>query len=196
MILFTLAVIMWAFRFPLLRGLGNFLIREDPSCRADVIYTLGGSPLDRGVFTATLLKQGCAPLAYCTGENVPGAYKAEGRLITEADIDTDRCHPCRLNTNTSSTIPIRNKYMGRSGRCTTPRAITWAWIRSSLVTTDFHTRRVKNVFERRFEGSGITVLVKAAPSSDYEVDEWFRTEQGLLMVNNEYVKTLYYAITY
>ena len=65
-----------------------------------------------------------------------------------------------------------------------------------LVTTDFHTRRVRKVFEQRFAGSGIEIRVKAAPSSDYTVHEWYRSEQGLLMVNNEYVKTLYYAITY
>ncbi|MEZ4740098.1 MAG: YdcF family protein [Flavobacteriales bacterium] len=193
--LIALAVIMWAFRFPLLRGLGNFLIHEDDSCRADVIYTLGGSPLDRGVFTALLLQQGCAQRAYCTGENIPGSYKAEGRSVTEAELT--RTAAIREGALPTQVLPYpygTSTWEEAAGVLHHARSIGVDTI--LLVTTDFHTRRVNKVFEERFEGSGITVLVKAAPSSDYEVDEWYRTEQGLLMVNNEYVKTLYYAITY
>jgi len=36
--------------------------------------------------------------------------------------------------------------------------------------------------------------VQAAPSSEYDVNAWWNSEQGLLMVNNEYVKTLYYLL--
>ena len=63
-----------------------------------------------------------------------------------------------------------------------------------VITTDLHTRRVKRVFAKRFEGSGINVLVNAAPSSEYDPEHWWDSEPGLLMVNNEYVKTLYYFL--
>lgn len=52
------------------------------------------------------------------------------------------------------------------------------------------------MFRQRFAGSGINVLVHAVPSSEYDAKLWWRSEEGLLMVNNEYVKALYYAITY
>jgi hypothetical protein len=31
---------------------------------------------------------------------------------------------------------------------------------------------------------------------DYDPERWWDTEEGLLMVNNEYVKLLYYALKY
>jgi hypothetical protein len=36
----------------------------------------------------------------------------------------------------------------------------------------------------------------AANSLVYDSDSWWTSEEGLLMVNNEYVKLLYYLVKY
>ena len=57
--LIALAIVLglaWSFRWPLLRGVGHFLIKPDKEVPADAVYVLGGSPLERGVEAARLLK--------------------------------------------------------------------------------------------------------------------------------------------
>ena len=65
-----------------------------------------------------------------------------------------------------------------------------------VVTSKFHLRRVGMVFKELFEENGIEVILRGAPSSAYNEEEWWNYELGLIMVNNEYVKLLYYLIKY
>lgn len=65
-----------------------------------------------------------------------------------------------------------------------------------MVSTEFHLRRVRWVFRRNFKGTGITVLVQPAQSRRYDAARWWASEEGLLMVNNEYVKLAYYLLRY
>lgn len=189
----VLSATLFIFREPLLRGAGHWLIRDDATCHAEAIYVLGGATFDRGTYAAGLLLKGCAPVAYCTGSNIPQSYKAEGRAMTEALLT----RAAALNAGASAGQVLPFPY----GTSTFEEAEAILFHARSkdfktiaVVTTDFHTRRVKKVFAKRFAGSGIDVIVNAAPSSEYEAERWWNTEQGLLMVNNEYVKTLYYFL--
>lgn len=197
-VLLTLAVVClaaWVLRYPLLQAAGDRLIRADTECTANAIYVLGGSPFDRGTRAGELLVQGCAPVAYCTGSNISAINKAEGRMLTEADLT--RAAALRAGSTPAMVLPLpygTSTYEEATGVLRHARSKGYTTI--LLVTTDFHTRRVGRVFRERFKGSGINVLVHAAPSSDYDTEGWWKSEQGLLMVNNEYVKTLYYFLKY
>lgn len=187
------AVMLFTFREPLLRGLGHFLVQNDPRCEAEALYVLGGATFDRGTFAAGLLRKGCAPVAYCTGSNVPQSYKAEGRAMTEALLT--RAAAMKAGASAAQVLPFPyGTSTFEEAEAVLHHARSKGFRTIVVVTTDFHTRRVKKVFAKRFKGSGIRILVNAAPSSEYEVDRWWKSEQGLLMVNNEYVKTLYYFL--
>jgi uncharacterized SAM-binding protein YcdF (DUF218 family) len=190
-VLLSIVAILFLLRVPLLRGLGHWLIRADASCNADAIYVLGGAPYDRGIHAAGMLQRHCAPIAYCTGSNVPQTYKAEGREMSEAKIT--RAAVLGAGATVGQVLPFpygTSTFEEAEAILRHARAKRFHTI--AVVTTDFHTRRVKKVFAKRFAGADITVLVNAAPSSEYDVEHWWSSEQGLLMVNNEYVKTLYY----
>lgn len=195
LVLLLVGMLVWSGRFRILRAMGDHLIRADAECNADAIYVLGGSPFDRGTRGGELLLKGCAPVAYCTGSNISAINKAEGRMVTEADLT--RSAALRAGSSPARALPLpygTSTYEEAIGILHHARSKGYTSI--LLVTTDFHTRRVGNVFRERFERSGITVLVHAAPSSDYDSRSWWNSEQGLLMVNNEYVKTLYYTLNY
>jgi hypothetical protein len=51
-------------------------------------------------------------------------------------------------------------------------------------------------FRKRFEQAGIALCIAGAPSTTYNEKLWWAKENGLIMVNNEYIKLLYYWITY
>ncbi len=195
LVLFTLAFVFWLFRVPALRVVGNFLIKEDlvPTC--DAIYVLGGAPLERGAEAARLLGMGVAPVAYCTGENIPHALLAEGLHSNEAELsrrsamqagaDSTRIMLLPLGTSTwEEAAAILEHARGQGSSSVT------------ILSTEFHLRRVGRVFRKRFKGTGIDVHFRAAPSLHYDPKAWWKSEEGLLMVNNEYVKLCYYLLRY
>lgn len=191
----AILMVAWFARFAILRAIGGFLIDADATCKADAMYVLGGSPFDRGTEASKVLEQGCVPIAYCTGSSVMAANKAEGRDLTEADLT--RTAAIRKGASPSAILPLRygtSTFEEASGIIHHARSLGMDTI--LVVSTDFHTRRVAKVFRMRAKGSGVTVLVHAAPSTEYDAQVWWTSEQGLLMVNNEYVKTLYYFLRY
>ncbi len=191
----SLLIAVWVFRIGILQGIGSFLVSTDATCKADALYVLGGAPLDRGSYSNRVLDQGCVPLAFCTGANVPQSFRAEGRMVTEADLS--RAAAIRAGADPGMVLPFpygTSTWEEAAG--VLHHAQSKAYDTVLVLTTEFHTRRVGKVFRQRFKDSGIAVLVQAAPSSEYEAAHWWKSEEGLLMVNNEYVKSLYYAITY
>lgn len=194
-VLLALAILAWVFREPLMRGMGSFLIRTDPDRHVDVLYVLGGAPFDRGNEASVVMARGLAPIAYCTGSSVQQADRAMGLVITEAD--QTRAAAINAGTDPRKILPYPYGTSTREEAAGILRHAQHLGADTIMVlSTDFHTRRVGNVFRKRFAGSGITVLVHPAPSSEYDPAHWWNTEQGLLMVNNEYVKTMYYAVKY
>ena len=190
-----LLAVAWSARYRILHGLGALLIEDDAPAHADAIYVLGGAPFDRGTYAADLLERGVAPIAYATGSNHSSIMKAEGRLLTEAQLS---CHAAvRAGAPAGSILPYpygTSTFEEAQGVLYHAQRIGADTI--VVLTTDFHTRRVGKVFRKRFAGSGIHVLLASAPSTEYDADRWWESEQGLLMVNNEYVKTLFYALKY
>ena len=65
-----------------------------------------------------------------------------------------------------------------------------------VLSSKFHTRRVGDVFKPLLEDEGIQVIVHGAPSSLYKEAEWWKYESGMIMVNNEYMKHIYYFLKY
>ena len=187
--------LVWVFRYPVLRATGRFLIREDVNAKGDVMIVLGGAPVDRGIAAARLFKEGTAPLAVFTGGMVPPSLQAAGVLRNEATLTRDVA--LRMGMPQESTALLeQGSSTWEEGEAVREFARTNGYDTVVVVTTEFHTRRVGRVFRKLLEPAKIQVLVRAAPSVQYRAAQWWRSEEGLLMVNNEYVKLLYYTVKY
>lgn len=77
-----------------------------------------------------------------------------------------------------------------------------AWCKSNnakhitVISSAFHMRRVRMVFEDKFEEAGIKINFHGAAPIEYNELNWWQNEEGLIMTNNELVKIFYYAIKY
>lgn len=184
---------LWLLRHPVLRGIGGFLIREDPLGHADALYVLGGSPVERAAEGARLVNAGYAPFAVFTGAPVNEQLAAFGIDSCEAGIGgvialaaglpADRMLILREGTSTQEEALAIRAHAGAIGADTV-----------IVVTTEFHTRRVSRVLRKALRGTGITAIVRGARSHRYVAERWWESEEGLIMVNNECVKLLYYAV--
>jgi uncharacterized SAM-binding protein YcdF (DUF218 family) len=193
LVLAAVLMALWFVRVPMMRALGNWLINEDPLAQADAIVVLGGAPIERAPVGAQLLREGWAPQLMFTGEIPDERLRLYGISRTEASLGLDaalldsaqRGQVTLLEVGTSTreeAIAVRDFAVKNSLRSVI------------VVTTEFHTRRAGKVFRKAMAPAGVEVLVRAAPGRDYDAARWWESEAGMIMVNNECMKTLYYAL--
>lgn len=194
-IFLLLAVLAFVFRAPLLRAVGSYLIVEDPLEPADAIFVLGGNPFDRGAAGAQLFSEGWAAVVYSTGGSTPYNLDALQLDYTEAEVTRKRV--------IDSGVPARKAIALEAGTSTKEESELLLKLsqeqgfRTVIVVSDkFHTSRIKWVFGEAFEDAGIRLLVRGAGSTRYDENNWWTNEYGLIMVNNEYIKKLYYWLKY
>ncbi len=66
----------------------------------------------------------------------------------------------------------------------------------TLVSSSFHLRRMRWVFEEKFRIKGITTYFHGAVDSEFDKNNWWKNESSLITCNNEYVKLVYYLFKY
>ena len=70
-------------------------------------------------------------------------------------------------------------------------------IRKAMVlSSKLHTHRINEVFRRKLKAAGVELVVRGAPSSRFNEMFWWQSEDGLIAVNNEWLKRIYYWIKY
>lgn len=164
--------------------LGNYLIQEEPPRRADAIFVLGGDQYgDRIVRAAELAKQGFASAVYVSGPagifdyhesdlSIPYARKRGFLDVNFVPLPND----CK------STRDEAEKY-------------TAEWRQKGLhtvliVTSNFHTRRALRIF--RQVDPGIEFVMVAAPTRDFNPQDWWLRRQDQKTLFTEWTKTFAY----
>ncbi len=193
LVIVVLLAVGYGLRLPILRATGAMLIAEDVRVPCDAVYILGGSPLERGTLGGELLVQGLSPVVYCTGSMIPTTLLTLGLTHTEADLS--RIAAMRAGADSARVIALRE---GTSTFEEAEVIIAHAELHGhkdiGIISTEFHSRRVGRVFRKRAKNTGLLVHVFIASSLRYDSERWWESEEGMMMVNNEYVKLLYYLI--
>ncbi len=195
LIIFLLVLLLFRLREPILRALGNHLITEDPITHVDAVFVLGGSVKDRGLEATRVYQGGFSDRFIFTGAPVPSALEALGIDSTEAE--------CTRNMAVVAGMPLEFTTALNKGTSTFEEAealLEFALAEQldtvMVISNRFHLRRIGFVFRDRFRKAGITVLLHGAPSSVFDEQSWWTSEEGLIMLNNEYVKLAYYRLKY
>ena len=186
-----LLLLLFLLRVPLLRFVGNQLIDEDEVEKTPAVFVLSGDAWDRGNEAIKLYKQGLAEKIICTGENVPRLFLIAGIPYPESELTQ-----LHLLTNGIPAHDIELLCKGTSTKEEADYILEYCKQHDikklAIVSTRFHTRRIGNTFRKKFEDAGLQLIVHGAPSSAYNENEWWKSENGLIFVNNEYIKILYY----
>jgi hypothetical protein len=185
-------IVVMALRYPILRGLGHALIYEDDLRKADVMFVLSGSPYDRGSEAARLFHQGwIGNKIVCTGAIIPHDLKVLGLQYPESELIRFRLMDLKVPDSLVEVFPVGTSTIEESEAIL--KYCLEEHIQSIMVVSSkFHTRRIKHVFKRKFRKAGIELTIRGAPSSQYAEATWWKSEGGLLSVNNEYVKMIWY----
>lgn len=193
--LLTLLLLIYLFRRPILRAVGDHLISEDPLVHVDAVYVLGGGAYDRGREAVRIHQLGLSDRFVFTGADPVSDLGVYGLQVRGCELAQRVAVKNGLPQQYTAALP-----KGTSTQEEAEALLDLAQAEGSdtvmILTDRFHLRRVRNVFEDRFKAAGITVVLHGTPSSYYDEQRWWESEKGLLMVNNEYVKLVYYALKY
>ena len=181
------------FRIHLLGVFGSFLIKVDDPIQSDVVYVLGGNSEDRGSKAAELYHSGFSNELVCIGGNWHTILEDYGittlesevakKVIENKGVPSDNI---RLITNSTSTLEEKIEIIEDIKQKNYKRII--------IVTDKFHSRRVRSLFEDELDDLDVQFTLVGAENSKYKEDSWWEEERGLIMVDNEYMKSIYYFL--
>lgn len=194
-VLFSIVILLVLFRNPLMRGLGNWLVAEDPLVKTDMCFVLGGNSYERGLEASNVSKLIPEQLFTATGGNYPLQIRALDTLMFEAELTR--------HIMKKKGVPEESVHILTGSRSTMEESeeiLTFCkergYTKITVISSSFHLRRVKWVFADKFSDHGIEVLFHGSNPDDYNQTNWWHNEEGLIMANNEVVKLFYYFLKY
>lgn len=196
-ILILLVVLAYAFRPQILTEVADLLVVNDRLQPADVIFLLNGDYNTRPFYASDLYKQGLAPVVVIArSENllaaelglVPNDTDIAVGVMEKLGVPVEKIIVLQVPGGVTSTFDeaiVLRRYIETNNIHTV-----------ILVTSAFHTRRAKWIFDRELSGLPLTLEMAAAPHYGFNATNWWRSESGLITLNNEYVKLVYYFFKY
>ena len=198
LVLIVFGVLLYSIRGPILRRVGGFLVDTDSTLnRADVIFVLNGYFNTRPIYAAELYDQRNAPRVVIA--------KAESSPAEQLDL-VENPTDIAVKIMLSEGVPADDLYVISENHPVTSTFDEAAALRRYmternydsliLVTSEMHTNRARWIFEKELAGLSINMQVAGSPHTNFDVSNWWTVENGLIFVNNEYIKTIFYWIKY
>ena len=187
---------LWAWRKPepLLRGAADLWIVSDEPAAADAIAVFGGGLEYRPFAAADYYRRGLAPKILIS--NI-GATPAERLGVLQSHMRANSEVLQKLGVPAAAIEPFGDHLSDTFAEAAALHE--WA-VRNGahriIVPTDiFATRRLRWTLHRVFGNDAVT-LVPAVSPPDYQRDNWWKNERGIIGFQNEVMKYLYYRLKY
>jgi uncharacterized SAM-binding protein YcdF (DUF218 family) len=194
-ILLLLCVILLLSMNSIFRGIGKWLNATDAPQETEMCFVLGGNSYERGIAATELFKQFPQQKFIATGGNYPYQILCLDTTMFESELTRHFMLSQGVPANQVDTLSSAHSTMDESNEIL-------AWCKSNnakkitVISSAFHMRRVRMVFEDKFEEAGIQINFHGAAPIEYNELNWWQNEEGMIMTNNELVKILYYAVKY
>lgn len=190
---FVFVSLLFIFRISLLASIGNYLIIENKIEQAQICFVLSGNAFDRGNKAVEMYNKHLVTHFYCTGENMANDLKAIGIYKSEATLQKDylirKGVPDSLITIVSRGTSSFEEIKMIDSFCAANH-----FNNVSILSSKFHTKRIYSLIQQLKSNTQYALI--GANSSMYNEATWWKNEYGLLALNNEYVKLLYYKLKY
>ncbi|HAA00238.1 MAG TPA: hypothetical protein DEP18_09500 [Flavobacteriales bacterium] len=190
-VFFAILLLLFVFRFSIMRGMAGVLVSVDEPQKVEACFVLGGSSYERGLFAVKMFEKGYADKFICTGENVPSILEALGQAMTEAEVTAFYMRSAGIpdsslavinkSTSTREEAKVIREYCESNGLK-----------KVMLLSSKFHTARMRKVFRSEFRSSSVEWIIVGAPSTKYNEFKWWESEEGMIALNNEWMKTIWY----
>jgi uncharacterized SAM-binding protein YcdF (DUF218 family) len=168
--------------FFLLRGLGSFLVVQDPLQKTDGILILGGTMYERQLEAVELYKAGWAPRVFLLREvsdwGEVELIKRGFKYLSVVDVQIDAMERLGVPRDritvldqANSTAQEADILYGVAQREKLTGVI--------IVTSKQHTRRARLVMNRRMAGTGVNVVVRYSRFDQADTERWWTNRSTL-----------------
>ena len=169
--LFVLAVLYIA-RRPLMRFAGAFWVLDEPAVPSDALIVLGDDnyAADRAFKAAELYRAGVAPVVVVSGR----------MLRANVSIADVMAHDLgSFGVPASAIVKLTHRAQNTQEEADEAAHLieTRKWKRVQVVTSNYHARRVRFIYERVVP-RGVAVRVSGARDSEFDPSSWWETRQG------------------
>jgi vancomycin permeability regulator SanA len=166
-----LAVIYVA-RFPLMRYAAQFWVLDEPVAPSDAVIVLGDDnyAADRAFHAAELYRQGVAPVVVASGRMLRKDVSLAD--VMQHDLET-------FGVPTAAVVKLAHRAQNTREEAAQAAQLIKArgWKRIVVVTSNYHARRARFIFENTLP-PGVTLRVSAARDSEFDPSHWWETRQG------------------
>jgi uncharacterized SAM-binding protein YcdF (DUF218 family) len=168
------------------RGLGRWLVREDPPAHADVIAVLSGGLPYRADGAAKYFELGYASEVWITrpegpaeqlkqlGVSFTGEEEYSRQVLIQLRVPENHI---RILSDTIINTEQEVEEIVRALRQANETSVI-------IVTSPQHTRRVKALWDK-LAGKNLTAIVRAAPDDPFDAEHWWRNTRDALFVVRE-----------
>lgn len=190
-----LSTLLLIFHKPLLRGMGNYLAASDPLSNTPLFVVLGGDSYDRGLAAIEVAQVFPDTKFLTTGGNTPHQLLAFDTAMFEADLTKHFMIKKGVDGSRIEALPGAT-----STKEEAEQILEYCKLRNissiTIISSNYHLRRVRKTMEKMLLDHGIKSFYYARANTDYDPNQWWKSESGLIYTNNEYIKLLYYALKY
>src|SRR5260370_801759 len=172
--------VLYLARRPILRFAAEWWIIEDPLDKADALIVLGDDNFyaDRATRGAQLFREGKAPVIVASGRRLRPYAVIE--VLMEHDLGergVPRDKIVRFAQDADSTL--------EEARSLAKLAKERKWHSVIVVTSNFHTRRARYIFQRVFP-QGMEVRIASARDGDFDPEHWWEKRKSIKELTQEF----------
>jgi uncharacterized SAM-binding protein YcdF (DUF218 family) len=192
---FSIALIAAAWR---VATLGRLLFHEDPLQKADVIFVLGGTRLERAAESGDLYLAGWAPRILLSRQAQDGAEIEFARrgmpMPTEPELQRDALVRMGVPADAIEIVTDDQPATAMESDVLATTAAARHWRTVIVVTSKLHTARAALSMRRRLDGTGVQVVMRSSRYDPSDVDRWWTTRGTFRFVLFETQKLFAYWI--
>jgi hypothetical protein len=185
----------WLERQPLLRNAADLWIISDPVTHADAAVVLGGGLDDRPFAAAELYHKGLVNKVL-----VSQVEEDRAAMIGAIQGHTESNRQVLLKLG----VPIAAiETFGKENKTTKDEALALRkWTDNHAVSAViipieiFNTRRLRWIFRHEFVGKNVRIEIESIEPSRYSRSAWWKTSEGVISFQNEFLKYVYYRLIY
>lgn len=172
-----------------LTAYGRFLVVDEKPAKCDAIVVLGGETVPRVGKGVELFKEGYGDKLIMSGG---------GRLTTKlSEADLMLMEARDLGVDPSAVLLERESKSTYENAVLVKQIVVEKRINSFLlVTSNYHTRRAGEIFNKVFEGTGVRIITVSAPDPRFSPDNWWKSSEGQQKALTELANMVVYWIKY
>lgn len=189
-LLAVLVVTLWG-----LAQVGHFLVVADPPAASDAIAMLDGGPPMREIEAAALYHRGFAPRILVSNARSP--FSDVTRRLMQTGLPQDGSVDILRHLHVPEAAIVR---LDRQVENTHQElAVDFEYAKSHgfrrliIVTSPYHTRRVRVIWNARYQAV-VPALVEPAAWERYDADRWWRSRRNLEFTLHELVGIAHFWI--